>query len=234
MDQESRIFNYLNLEDRDGNGIWHYLADTLRQNEGASTLKIARTLLTMDIDFSRRNKLGMSPLSKMLLPSPRWQSLNALLQTKHLTIENIENAINERAKEPGPRNHLMTMIFTSDIADNRGLLSQYVLHQAVQPQADITLRAATCRLFFEYFDAEQGRDRLLQTDHHRQSCDVRRPHAAAREQHGGDGECHGGAGCRHPQELRPELSVQEAATPRQAGRERFVQGAFRGQAHEHA
>lgn len=156
MDQESRIFNYLNSEDKNGNGIWHYLADTLREHEGVATLRIARTLLSMDIDFSRRNRLGISPLSKMLLPSPRWQSLNALIQTKHLSIENVEGAINERAKDPASRNHLMTMIFTGDIEDNRGLLSQHVLHQAVQPQADITLRAATCRLFFEYEDTESG------------------------------------------------------------------------------
>lgn len=156
MDQESRIFNFLNSEDSNGNGIWHYLADTLREHEGVSTLKIARTLLSMDIDFSRRNRLGISPLSKMLLPAPRWQSLNALIQTKHLSIENIEGAINERAKDPAQRNHLMTMIFTSDIEDNRGLLCQHVLHQAVQPQADITLRASTCRLFFEYVDVEHG------------------------------------------------------------------------------
>lgn len=155
-DQEARIFNFLNVEDNNGNGIWHYLADTLRQHEGVATLKMARTLLAMDIDFSRRNKFGLSPLSKMLLPSPRWQSLNALIQTKHLSIENIEGAINERAKDQASRDHLMTMIFTGDIGDNRGLLSQHVLHQAVQPQADITLRAATCRLFFEYVDVENG------------------------------------------------------------------------------
>lgn len=156
MGQDNQIFNYLNVEDYNGNGIWHYLADTLRDHEGAATLRIARTLLAMDIDFSRRNKFGMSPLSKMLLPSPRWQSLNALIQTKHLSIENIEQAINDRTDEPRSRNHLMTMIFTSDIEDNRGLLSQHVLKQAVQPQADATLRAATCRLFFEYFDVDTG------------------------------------------------------------------------------
>lgn len=155
-EQEAWVFNYLNAEDNNGNGIWHYLADTLREHEGIATLKIARTLLAMDIDFSRRNRLGISPLSKMLLPAPRWQSLNALIQTKHLSIENIEGAINERAKDVPSRDHLMTMIFTSDIEDNRGLLSQHVLHQAVQPQADITLRAATCRLFFEYVDVEHG------------------------------------------------------------------------------
>ncbi len=156
MGQEERIFAFLNHEDRDGNGIWHYLADTLREHEGAATLKIARTLLAMDIDFSRRNKNGMSPLSKMLVPTPRWQSLNALIQTKHLSIENVERAIAERAHGEEERNHLMSMIFSSDIESNRGLLSQHVLRQAVQPQADATLRASTCRLFFDYVDAGSG------------------------------------------------------------------------------
>ena len=153
-DQESRIFSYLTHEDRDGNGIWHYLAGTLRNHEGLSTLRIARALLSMDIDFSRRNRFGQSPLSKMLLPTPRWKSLNALIQTKHLTIENIEGAVAEQAKEDTARNEVMSFLFSDDIQQNHGLLSQHVLHQAVQPQADANLRASTCRLFFDYLDEE--------------------------------------------------------------------------------
>jgi hypothetical protein len=152
QNQESRIFAYLTHEDFYGNGIWHYLANTLREHEGLATLRMARILLAMDIDFSRRNKLGQSPLSKMLVPEPRWPSLNALIQAKHLSIENIEGAIAEQAKEDTLRNQVMSYLFSSDIESNRGLLSQHVLHQAVQPQADATLRAATCRLFFDYLD----------------------------------------------------------------------------------
>lgn len=152
--QESRVFAFLTAEDRDGNGIWHDLAGTLREHEGLATLRIARTLLTMDIDFSRRNRLGQSPLSKMLLPEPRWQSLNALIQAKHLTIENIETAISEQSKDDARRNQLMSRLFASDIEENRGMLTQHVLHQAVQPQADGALRAATCRLFFDYTDEQ--------------------------------------------------------------------------------
>jgi hypothetical protein len=150
--QENRVFAYLTQEDRDGNGIWHYLAGTLHSHEGLATLHVARALLSMDIDFSRRNKLGQSPLSKMLLPAPRWKSLNALIQTKHLSIENIEGAVAEQAKEETTRNQIMSFLFSSDIEANQGLLAQHVLHQAVQPQADATLRAATCRLFFDYTD----------------------------------------------------------------------------------
>ena len=150
--QENRVFSYLNHEDQFGNGIWHYLAGALQNNEGFSTLRIARALLAMDIDFSKRNKKGESPLSKMLLPSPRWQSLNALVQAKHLSIENVERAISEQAGSEENRNHLMSRLFSSDIQDNNALLSQHVLKQAVQPQADLTLRAATCRLFFDYRD----------------------------------------------------------------------------------
>lgn len=92
-----RVYGLLSHEDGDGNGIWHYLADSLRQNEGAETMKMAHILLSLDVDFSRRNKHGVSPLGKMLTPSPKWQSLNALVQTKHLSIENIEAAISEKA-----------------------------------------------------------------------------------------------------------------------------------------
>jgi hypothetical protein len=156
MEQEDRIYSYLLVDDRDGNGIWHYLAATLRNHEGRATLRMARALLSMDIDFSRRNKLGQSPLSKMLLPTPRWQSLNALIQTKHLTIENIENAISEQAKDDRKRAAVMSYLFSEDIERNQGLLSQHVLHQAVQPQADATLRAATCRLFYDYCGEKDG------------------------------------------------------------------------------
>lgn len=150
------VFAHLTHEDDDGNGIWHYLAGTLHEHEGLATLRMARTLLAMDIDFSRRNKLGQSPLSKMLLPEPRWQSLNALIQAKHLSIENIEAALSEQAKEDTARSQFMSYLFASDIEENRGLLTQHVLHQAIQPQADASLRAATCRLFFDYLDEKNN------------------------------------------------------------------------------
>lgn len=150
QEKEDQVFAYLNHEDRAGNGIWHYLAGTLSNREGISTLRIARALLAMDIDFSKRNKKGESPLSKMLLPAPRWKSINALVQAKHLSIENLERAISEQAKDEAQRNHLMSQLFSNDIQNNQGLLSQHVLKQAVQPQADAVLRAATCRLFFDY------------------------------------------------------------------------------------
>jgi ankyrin repeat protein len=150
MEQDPRIYAYLTVEDNEGNGIWHYLAATLRRHEGKATLRMARQLLSMDIDFSRRNKLGQSPLSRMLLPDPRWQSLNALIQTKHLTIENIESAISEGTKDEQKRANLMCFLFTTDIEKNKGLLCQHILRTAIQPQADSTLRAATCRLFYDY------------------------------------------------------------------------------------
>jgi hypothetical protein len=151
-----RIYGFLNHEDRNGNGIWHYLADTLRQNEGRETLKMARTLLALDISFAKLNRQGISPLGKMLLPTPKWQSLNALIATKHLSIENIERAVAEQAKEKPILAHFMSQIFSSDLADNRGLLSQHVLKQSVQSQSDSSLRAATCRLFFDYVDVRDN------------------------------------------------------------------------------
>ncbi|HET8727580.1 MAG TPA: hypothetical protein VFO41_08740 [Alphaproteobacteria bacterium] len=151
-----RVYGFLNHEDRDGNGIWHYLADTLRQNEGRETLKMARTLLSLDISFAKLNRQGISPLGKMLLPSPKWQSLNALIATKHLSIENIERAVAEQAKEKPILAHFMSQIFSSDLADNRGLLSQHVLKQSVAAQSDNSMRAATCRLFFDYVDVRDN------------------------------------------------------------------------------
>lgn len=154
--QGKRVFTFLNHEDSEQNGIWHYLADTLRGNEGRETMKIAHTLLALDVDFSRANKQGISPLGKILVPTPKWQSINALIQTKHLSIEHIDRAIAERAKEDQIRAHFMSMIFAGDLADNRGLLSQHVLKQAVMPQATKSQRETTCRLFFEYKNVQDG------------------------------------------------------------------------------
>ncbi|MET1028479.1 MAG: hypothetical protein ABWY00_15030 [Dongiaceae bacterium] len=159
--QGKRVFTFLNHEDAEQNGIWHYLADTLRGNEGRETMKIAHTLLSLDVDFSRANKQGISPLGKILVPTPKWQSINALIQTKHLSIEHVDRAITERAKEDQIRAHFMSMIFAGDLADNRGLLSQHVLKQAVMPQATRSLRETTCRLFFDYKNVQDGSTAFL-------------------------------------------------------------------------
>ena len=152
-----RFALFVNAEDNDGNGIWHYLADNLRLNEGRDTLKFANILIRLDIDFARRNKYGISPLGKMLVPEPKWQSINALIQTKHLQIVNVENAVAEQAQSDQAKlASLMNGIFAADLADNRALLSQHVLKQAVQPNTDREQREATCRLFFDYVNAEDG------------------------------------------------------------------------------
>lgn len=160
--QAKRVYTFLNHEDGEQNGIWHYLADCLRGNEGRETMKMARTLLALDVDFSRANKAGISPLGKILMPTPKWQSINALIQTKHLSLEHIDRAVVERAKEEQIRAHFMSMIFASDLAENRGLLSQHVLKQSVASQASKTLRETTCRLFFDYRNVKDGSTAFLQ------------------------------------------------------------------------
>ena len=155
-DKPQRVYEFLNHEDKDGNGIWHYLADTLRESEGMETLKMARTLLSLDVDFSKRNKFGISPLCKMLVPQPRWKSVNALIQTKHLSIENIDRSIAEKAKDDAKKAVMMSALFKGDLSNNRGLLSQHVLKQSLSPQADRSQRDATCRLFFDYIDPQDG------------------------------------------------------------------------------
>jgi len=159
--QAKRVYTFLNHEDGEQNGIWHYLADCLRGNEGRETMKMARTLLALDVDFSRANRAGISPLGKILMPTPKWQSLNALIQTKHLSLEHIDRAVAERAKEEQIRAHFMSMIFASDLAENKALLSQHVLKQSVAPQASKTLRETTCRLFFDYRNVKDGATAFL-------------------------------------------------------------------------
>lgn len=161
QNQAKRVYTFLNHEDSEQNGIWHYLADCLRGNEGRETMKMARTLLSLDVDFSRANKAGISPLGKILMPTPKWQSINALIQTKHLSLEHIDRAVAERAKEDQIRAHFMSMIFASDLADNRGMLSQHVLKQSVASQASKSLRETTCRLFFDYRNVQDGATAFL-------------------------------------------------------------------------
>lgn len=160
--QAKRVYMFLNHEDGEQNGIWHYLADCLRGNEGRETMKMARTLLALDVDFSRANKAGISPLGKILMPTPKWQSINALIQTKHLSLEHIDRAVAERAKEEAIRAHFMSMIFGSDLKENKALLSQHVLKQSVASQASKTLRETTCRLFFDYRNVKDGSTAFLQ------------------------------------------------------------------------
>jgi ankyrin repeat protein len=93
----------------------------------------------------------------MLVPEPKWQSINALIQTKHLQIVNVENAVAEQAKgDQAKLASMMCAIFAADLADNRALLSQHCLKQAVQSNTDKEQRQATCRLFFDYVNAEDG------------------------------------------------------------------------------
>mgnify|MGYP000477669790 CR=1 FL=1 len=154
---KDKFDSYLNAEDDDGNGVWHYLADNLRMTEGRDTLKMARMLIDLDVDFARRNKHGISPLGKMLVPTPKWQSINALIQTKHLQIANIEAAVMEQAKgDEKLQANMMCTLFASDLSENRALLSQHILKQAVQSNTDKEQRSATCRLFFDYIDPEDG------------------------------------------------------------------------------
>ncbi len=155
-DQQS-IDTFLNSEDAEGNGVWHYLADNLRRNEGKDTLRMAHTLLQFDINFTRRNKQGISPLGKMLLPEPKWQSINALIQTRHLQIGNIEAAIAEHAKgDDRKKASMMSWLFQKDLSANRALLSQHILKQATKSNQDAEHRRATCRLFFDYVDERDG------------------------------------------------------------------------------
>lgn len=154
---QKRIDDFLNSEDTQGNGVWHYLADNLRRNEGKDTLRMARMLLEFDVNFTRRNKKGISPLGKMLLPEPKWQSINALIQTRHLQIGNIEAAIAEHAQgDDNKKASMMSGLFQNDLKENKALLSQHILKQATKSNQDAEHRRSTCRLFFDYVDQRDG------------------------------------------------------------------------------
>jgi len=155
--EQDRIDQILNGEDSEGNGVWHYLADNLKMNEGRETLKIANLLIDFDVNFIKRNKQGISPLGKMLLPHPKWQSINALIRTRHLQIGNIESAISEYARDDEAKKAaLMCRLFQQDLTDNKAVLSQHILKLANKSNTDAEHRQATCRLFFDYLDETDG------------------------------------------------------------------------------
>ena len=155
-DSPAWLFDYLNHEDSGGNGIWHYLADAIQGNEGFETLTLARELVALDVDFSRTNRDGISPLGKMVLPRPRWKSLNALIQAGCLTMADIERAVAEHAHHGAECNAILSHILSEDAANNRSILCGTIVRQALDPKAERDLRVATAAKIFDHVDPRDG------------------------------------------------------------------------------
>jgi len=146
-----KVSAFMNNIDMEGNDLWHYLADNLTANEDADSLEIAKLLIQLEIDYCRKNDKDESPLARLLIPQPRWQSINSLLQAKAMTIEEMEESFPDPVvKNDKLRGELMASIFFSDIVDNDARLLNHLLAHVTSPKADKIERARTARCFFDY------------------------------------------------------------------------------------
>lgn len=146
-----KVSGFMNNIDMEGNDLWHYLADNLTANEDEDSLEIAKLLIQLEIDYCRKNDKDESPLARLLIPNPRWQSINSLLQAKALTIAEMEESFPAAViSNDKLRGELMANIFFSDLADNEARLLNHLLAHVTSPKADKIERARTARCFFDY------------------------------------------------------------------------------------
>ncbi len=164
-----RTVEFLNHIDKDGNDVWHYLAENLANNEDEDGLSIAKILIQLDIDYCRKNDKEQSPLARLLLPDVRWQSINSLMQAKNLTLEEMEESFssaihqNEQVKA-----EVMVGIFVSDMQKNGAHLTTYLLAEALSPRCEKASRAKAAKVFFEYVGGNRSETvlmKLIETEH---------------------------------------------------------------------
>lgn len=163
-----RVLDHLKLVDRNGNDVWHYLANNLTTSEDDDSLAIAKILIQLDIDFCRKNDADESPLARLLIPEVRWQSVNSLLAAKTLTIGEIDRSfsdhINRNAQIKG---EIVTGIFFSDLAENEGRLTNHLLQQALSPRTEPSERGDIAEAFFEHVGGARSETvlmKLVETD----------------------------------------------------------------------
>lgn len=157
-----RIIGFLNHIDKDGNDIWHYLADNLTSKEDDEGLELAQILIQLEIDYCRKNDNDESPLARLLIPRVKWQSVNSLLQAKTLTVEEMEASFSTKINaNPQVKAEIMVNIFVSDLTENDGRLTSHILHFAGTPKAEKEHRAAIARVLFEYAGGKRQESVLM-------------------------------------------------------------------------
>ncbi len=164
-----KVSGFMNNIDQLGNDLWHYLADNLTANEDKDSLEIAKLLIQLEIDYCRKNEKDESPLARLLIPNPRWQSINSMMQAKAMSIAEIEDSFPRAViGNDKLRGELMANIFFSDIVDNNARLLNHLLVQLNTPKADKVDRARSARCFFDYVGGprlETVLMRLVESDH---------------------------------------------------------------------
>lgn len=163
-----RTVTYLNHLDAERNDLWHYLADNLAVSETEESLELARILIQLEIDYSRKNDNDESPLARLLIPTCKWASINAMLKAKELKVAEMEGALPQQVQaQAAVKGEVLSGVFFSDIADNDARLINHLLQQALSPRAELKDKADICRVLFEYVGGKRQETvfmRLVQTD----------------------------------------------------------------------
>ncbi len=163
------VVAFLNHIDGQGSDIWHYLAENLRRSEDDETLSIARILIKLEVDYCRKNNDDESPLGRLLVPDVKWNSINALLAAKTVTLDEIEASFPERiAANPTLKAEIVVGIFGSDLTENEGKLTRTMLADVLSPRSERDARNRLGRAFFEYVGGRRAETllmRLVETDY---------------------------------------------------------------------
>ncbi len=164
-----RIAGYLNHIDAEGNDIWHYLADNLKESEDDDSLAIAQLLVQLEIDYCRKNDADESPLARLLVPTPRWPSVNSMLLAKQLTIDEIEASFPKHVTESEQiKAEIMAGIFFSDLAENDARLASNMVYFASHPKSEMPDRLAIGRALFDYAGGKRSETvlmKMIETEH---------------------------------------------------------------------
>ena len=164
-----KVAGFLNHIDTESNDIWHYLADNLKESEDDDSLAIAQLLVQLEIDYCRKNDQDESPLARLLVPTPRWPSVNSMLLAKQLTIDEIEASFpshvtqNEQIKA-----EIMAGIFFSDLAENEARLSSNMIYFATHSKSEMPDRLSIARSIFDYAGGKRSETvlmKMIETEH---------------------------------------------------------------------
>ena len=157
------IMDYMRHVDGHGNDVWHYLAESLaNENDDEATgdsagLAIAKILIQMDIDFCRKNEDDISALARLLFPDVKWSSVNAMLRAKHLSLAEIEASFADRiSKNTAILHNVMVGIFESDLLENEATLLKQMLGEILSPRAEAAARTSMIAACFNYVGGKRS------------------------------------------------------------------------------
>ena len=147
-----RAIDFLNKHDSQGNDVWHYLADVLKQDENKEGLMIAKILLELELSYTNRNAEDETALGRLLIPECKWTSINAIMQVTAITLGELEEAFDYGNKIGKKVLHsILADVLTSDLDRNEGKLTDLLIKQALHPvESDMELRKKTCAVLFDY------------------------------------------------------------------------------------